>query len=574
MSTEPSRESARLHDLDALRAFAMLLGIALHASLSFTGLPWIVTDWRTSPAFGWFLASVHGFRMPLFILISGYFTMMMWRRRGLKALIRQRLLRVALPLAIGVVTIVPAMAWASGWAMKRAERQDERRPAATGARSELVEAVREGKPAEVERLIAGGADPNELDPTSGIPPLMWAAMFGDVPITTALLDRGADIHKTDRGGYSALHSAAFLGQPDVVSLLLERGANPKAVGPYGDSASDSSKADWATTLGITKGLRIPLKPQDEVESARARVRKILAAKGGGSDEEPASSGWSLDSLRKAYAGFLTSDRFLIGEKGKADAFHLILTPVFDHLWFLWYLCWLVGGFAIVVGLAGRFPGRRSPRAAILSRARLLWLVPLTMIPQLFMGTIGPGFGPDTSVGLIPQPHVLLYYAIFFAFGALYFDCDDQDNRLGRGWKIGLPVALLLVFPMGLITVGLTVPSGILQVIYTWSMSFAFIGLFRHFMTDERRAVRYLSDSAYWLYLMHLVPVVLLQGWVRTWEIPAIAKFLFICVVVTSVLLVTYQTLVRYTVVGRLLNGPRTRPAKPLAVDGSTAAVAP
>ena len=30
--------SVRLHDLDALRAFAMLLGIALHASLSFSTL--------------------------------------------------------------------------------------------------------------------------------------------------------------------------------------------------------------------------------------------------------------------------------------------------------------------------------------------------------------------------------------------------------------------------------------------------------------------------------------------------------------------------------------------------------
>ena len=39
-----------------------------------------------------------------------------------------------------------------------------------------------------------------------------------------------------------------------------------------------------------------------------------------------------------------------------------------------------------------------------------------------MGYLFPVFGPDTSVGLLPVPTILLYYAIFFFFGAMYFDC--------------------------------------------------------------------------------------------------------------------------------------------------------
>ena len=97
----------RRTDLDALRSFAMLLGIALHASLSFFAFPWPVHDTRRSDLLPLFLVAVHGFRMPLFFLLSGYFTMLVYRRRGLGSLLRQRFTRIVLPLAVAVATIVP-----------------------------------------------------------------------------------------------------------------------------------------------------------------------------------------------------------------------------------------------------------------------------------------------------------------------------------------------------------------------------------------------------------------------------------------------------------------------------------
>src|SRR5262249_47411692 len=89
--------SLRRHDLDALRAFAMLLGMALHASLSFSTLPWIVHDTRQSELYSVFMMAVHGFRMPLFFLVSGFFTAMLWRRRGLASLLKQRAVRILVP---------------------------------------------------------------------------------------------------------------------------------------------------------------------------------------------------------------------------------------------------------------------------------------------------------------------------------------------------------------------------------------------------------------------------------------------------------------------------------------------
>ena len=87
-----------------------------------------------------------------------------------------------------------------------------------------------------------------------------------------------------------------------------------------------------------------------------------------------------------------------------------------HLWFLWFLLWLVGGFAV----SGRHRGSSEVPVEAFGLGRVMWLmIPVTIIPQLNMGDGGayPIFGSDTSDALLPIPHVLLYYAIFFTFGA-------------------------------------------------------------------------------------------------------------------------------------------------------------
>ena len=50
----------RRTDLDALRSFAMLLGVALHASLSFIAFPWLVHDTRRSDLLPLVLVAVLG----------------------------------------------------------------------------------------------------------------------------------------------------------------------------------------------------------------------------------------------------------------------------------------------------------------------------------------------------------------------------------------------------------------------------------------------------------------------------------------------------------------------------------
>jgi hypothetical protein len=544
---------ARRSDLDALRAVAMLLGIVLHAALSFFPSFWVVADGRQDDAFGVVVSAIHGFRMPLFFVMSGYFSAMLLQRRGRGALVKHRLRRVFLPLLLGMVTIVPATNWISGVAMSSAAPQTGGGPPTEEKKSDIWAAADAGDLEAIERHLANGAEINGRDPELGVMPLHRAALSNRVEAAELLIRRGADVDAAAVDGATPLHAAAFVGNEEVVTTLVEQGANVNAANLRGNTPLDNAVVDEGTTLYFASMLKLPV-DEDGLGRRKAAIAEYLRQKG-------------------ATAGSTT---------GLAEV--LMQMPLFHHLWFLWFLWWLVLGLAAVSALGARLPAIRLPEWLVLSPARYLWLVPLTMVPQALMGAGGasPIFGPDTSAGLLPIPHVLAYYAIFFGFGALYFGLDDPTGRVGGRWWLPLAIGLLVVFPLGMaLSVGWPglpalsldprVQRGLavfLQAAYPWLMIFGLMGLFRRVYPAENATMRYLSDSAYWLYLAHLPLIIGAQYVVRDWPLPALAKFVLIVVVVTAFLLWTYQALVRYTWLGRFLNGPRVRPEKvvPVAVE--------
>ncbi len=548
----------RRGDLDAVRAFAMLLGIALHAALSFSTIPWIVQDSRQNEWFKLFFEAVHGFRMPLFFLVSGFFSAMLWRRRGLRSLLKQRAMRILLPLVLGALTVIPATNGVSFWAMISAIKPPQS-PSDDGT---LIAAVKKGDLAAIRQRLADGADVSDADAKYGVIPLDWAAMRGDTEAVQLLIDRGADVNGRNKDGSTALHGAAFLGRARAAELLIRKGADTEVRNLRRETPLDATKIDWGITRFIASLLDLPIGDKGELEQGRLEVARLLgeqaAATGAPGDTARQSLTEKASNALEAYQGAITSDRLSL--RVGDGSFHLVQTPVFAHLWFLWFLCWLVPIFAVVAWASDRFHWGKCPRLLVLSPIRFLWLIPLTLLPQFFMGLTGPSFGPDASGGILPMPHLLLYYGIFFGFGALYFDSDDEAGRLGRWWWLLLPVGIFLALPIGIAAMGFRPITSIAQVVYTWTMSFGIMGLFRKILKREYKTVRYLSDASYWLYFTHLPLILAAQVIVRDWPLPAALKFVLICSTVTGILLLAYHTTVRYTWIGTMLNGPRTRPA--------------
>ncbi|WP_082567736.1 ATP-binding cassette domain-containing protein [Pelomonas sp. Root1217] len=121
MPTQPNGE--RLHALDAVRSFALLLGVAFHAMLSFIpGMPpglWAMND--NSPSA--FLADAsfvaHSFRMTLFFFIAGYFARLLHQRLGTAGFWGHRGKRVAVPLVVGWPLLFVAIIAVWGWGMQK-----------------------------------------------------------------------------------------------------------------------------------------------------------------------------------------------------------------------------------------------------------------------------------------------------------------------------------------------------------------------------------------------------------------------------------------------------------------------
>ena len=550
----------RRHDLDALRAVAMLLGIVLHASLSFCNVPWPVEDTQRNDGLGVVFALIHGFRMPVFFVMSGFFTAMLWRKRGLASLLRHRFRRIFLPFILGLFTIVPVthisfLAAATNFTFSITPDKAKSSSPSERWRLNLWTAAKNGHVEALKHYLSHGVGADSWDPNFGVTALSWAALEGRTEIAEILIEAGADVNRKNKDGATPLHAAAFMGQLKIVKLLLDKGADVAAKTINGETPLDSAQANWSFTRSIANYLQISLDPEN-VKAGRAKVVELLrdrmAQEGHHeliADSKQADT--SNETLNRIW-------RFLTGDE------------ILAHLWFLWYLCWFVAAFAVYTTIADRTGWARRLQRGILSWSRYLWIIPLTMLPQWFMGNSGehPHFGPDLSANFLPMPHMLVYYAIFFFFGALYYDCNDEADKVGKRWIFTLPVALLIVAPIGL-TLGWSpdeespnhIVAVIAQSLFAWMMVFSLMGAFRRLVVKGSAVWRYVSDSSYWLYLAHLPLIVLAQGLIRPWQLPALLKFSLICIVITAVLLVAYEYLVRYTPIGTLLNGPRHRHRK-------------
>ncbi|RVU37710.1 hypothetical protein EOE67_09580 [Rheinheimera riviphila] len=113
-------EPARLFYLDNLRALAMLAGLFFHAALAYSPMLhsfWPSADPKNHPLFDLVAWASHLFRMPVFFLLAGFFCALLLQKSGGRAFVKNRLLRIVLPLLIFLPLLWLAMAWVIKFAL-------------------------------------------------------------------------------------------------------------------------------------------------------------------------------------------------------------------------------------------------------------------------------------------------------------------------------------------------------------------------------------------------------------------------------------------------------------------------
>lgn len=95
----------RYHNLDFLRAFAMLLGLAVHAPLIYyypdVALELGIEDIPEPELWVWLmLGFITSWRMPLFFLLAGFFSILVIRKRGSLSFLGDRAVRIGITLLL------------------------------------------------------------------------------------------------------------------------------------------------------------------------------------------------------------------------------------------------------------------------------------------------------------------------------------------------------------------------------------------------------------------------------------------------------------------------------------------
>jgi peptidoglycan/LPS O-acetylase OafA/YrhL len=111
------QDAARYHSLDALRGVMMLLGIYLHAAVAYSAYgnwPW--KDGSITGLFDVSLGLIHVFRMPVFYVLAGFFAALLYERRGARAFVRNRVIRILVPFAVGWAILFPLVKLLAIWA--------------------------------------------------------------------------------------------------------------------------------------------------------------------------------------------------------------------------------------------------------------------------------------------------------------------------------------------------------------------------------------------------------------------------------------------------------------------------
>lgn len=235
----------------------------------------------------------------------------------------------------------------------------------------------------------------------------------------------------------------------------------------------------------------------------------------------------------------------------------------SHLWFLYYLALITGTVVIVVLLLKNTPKLTKKLTEIFD-----WLIQRPFARILFFSvvifillTVLETSMVDASVSLIPDLNTFAHFSFFYLIGWVLFKSKRHLNTFIRyDWTCTI-LAIILATIQGLTVQSSELePNGnsVMLILYSSVIvslfMFGITGLFIRYGSKHSTRMRYISDSSYWVYLIHLPLTAIIPAFIWQLPVPAFVKFLIVLSITTIICFVSYHYLVRATFIGKFLNG--------------------
>jgi len=245
-----------------------------------------------------------------------------------------------------------------------------------------------------------------------------------------------------------------------------------------------------------------------------------------------------------------------------------------HLWFLYNLLYFCLFAAILQRF--RFFYLRKFMSFVFNSGWHLLFLPLFLMPALYSVNV-PASTPDS---FSPQLWSYGYYGLFFFFGWHFFYHQGYLDKIkGHLWK--LIIFCLITFPlfvllMPVVDFSPSSSSDIIDPKFFWSANFEylflvgleaylsfylviiFLYLGKKLLNKKSKLMRYISDASYWIYLVHVPLLLYVQTLLVEMDMPLVLKFFISTALVFIVSTMVYDLLVRYSFIGSMLNGKKSR----------------
>ncbi len=225
-----------------------------------------------------------------------------------------------------------------------------------------------------------------------------------------------------------------------------------------------------------------------------------------------------------------------------------------HLWFLEYLIVMLAAFFVVRHFwRGRGIPAKDGDWIFAPWMPFALAVPTTLLLAIGRGRYGIDVTFDRHNSFVPDPLRLIHYGSFFAFGVGVHRSRATLKRL-TGWGHWCLLAVVPIYACraALLRLDLVKPLDapgafalcLLGGLFAWLTVFGVLGLYHRLFHQPSRVVRYVAESSYWIYLIHMPIVGVVQADLFGLRWPTFAKFAVTWVITFAIGIATYEVLVR------------------------------